>query len=133
MANEINLEKAKEVLDSGLEEAKELIQDPSKITDLLAQVEEKIKEVPVIGTGLANVPTMISLVKSYITKEYDAVSPKVIVSGVSALLYLVKKKDLIPGNIPILGQADDIAVIGVAMKVIEPELNAYKEWKESQA
>ena len=115
MANEFNLDKAKEVLDAGMNQAQELIQDPSKINDVLDQVQEKIKDIPVVGTDLANIPTMISMVKSYVTKEYTEVSPKVVAALVSALLYVLKGRDLIPDAIPILGQVDDVAVIAVAM------------------
>lgn len=132
MANEFNLDKAKEVLDSGMNQAQELINDPSKINELLAQVEAKIKEIPVVGTDLANVPVMIAMVKGYITKEYTAVSPKVVASLVSALLYFIKGKDLIPDNIPILGKVDDLAVIAVAMKLIAPEIEAFKQWQETK-
>jgi uncharacterized membrane protein YkvA (DUF1232 family) len=132
MADEFNVEKAKEVLEDGMNQAQELIQDPSKIKDLLAQVEEKIKEIPVIGTDLANLPEMVSMIRSYITKEYEA-SPKVIAAAVSALLYLVKRKDLIPDNIPILGRIDDIGVIAAAAKLCGPEIEAYKQWKENKA
>ncbi|MDO4520784.1 MAG: YkvA family protein [Erysipelotrichaceae bacterium] len=132
MADEFNVEKAKEVLEDGMNQAQELIQDPSKIKDLLAQVEEKIKEIPVIGTDLANLPEMVSMIRSYITKEYEA-SPKVVAAAVSALLYLVKRKDLIPDNIPILGRIDDIGVIAAAAKLCGPEIEAYKQWKENKA
>ncbi len=132
MADEFNVEKAKEVLEDGMNQAQELIQDPSKIKDLLGQVEEKIKEIPVIGTDLANLPEMVSMIRSYITKEYEA-SPKVIAAAVSALLYLVKRKDLIPDNIPILGRIDDIGVIAAAAKLCGPEIEAYKQWKENKA
>ena len=132
MENEFNLDKAKEVLDSGMEQAQELLQDPSQINDLLKTAEEKIREIPHVGEDIANVPAMLSMVKSYITKEYTAVSPKVVAAVVSALVYLLKRKDLIPDSIPLIGKVDDIAVMIVAMKVIEPEINAYKAWKETQ-
>ena len=132
MANEFNLDKAKEVLDSGMSQAQELINDPSKINELLESVQEKVKDIPYVGEDIANIPTMISMVKSYITKEYTKVSPKVIAALVSAFLYLIKGKDLIPDSIPLLGQVDDAAVIAVAMKLIAPEIEAYKQWKEAQ-
>jgi uncharacterized membrane protein YkvA (DUF1232 family) len=132
MANEFNLDKAKEVLDSGMSQAQELINDPSKINELLESVQEKVKDIPYVGEDIANIPTMISMVKSYITKEYTEVSPKVIAALVSAFLYLIKGKDLIPDSIPLLGQVDDAAVIAVAMKLIAPEIEAYKQWKEAQ-
>ncbi len=131
MANEFNLDKAKEVLDSGMSQAQELINDPSKINELLESVQEKVKDIPYVGEDIANIPTMISMVKSYITKEYTEVSPKVIAALVSAFLYLIKGKDLIPDSIPLLGQVDDAAVIAVAMKLIAPEIEAYKQWKEA--
>ena len=131
MANEFNLDKAKEVLDSGMSQAQELINDPSKINELLESVQEKVKDIPYVGEDIANIPTMISMVKSYITKEYTEVSPKVIAALVSAFLYLIKGKDLIHDSIPLLGQVDDAAVIAVAMKLIAPEIEAYKQWKEA--
>jgi uncharacterized membrane protein YkvA (DUF1232 family) len=132
MANEFNLDKAKEVLDAGMNQAQELIQDPSKINDVLDQVQEKIKDIPVVGTDLANIPTMISMVKSYVTKEYTEVSPKVVAALVSALLYVLKGRDLIPDAIPILGQVDDVAGIAVAMKLIAPEIEAFKQWQAAK-
>ena len=74
---------------------------------------------------------MISMIRSYITKEYTAVSPKVIATLVAAIIYLLKGKDLISDKIPVLGMTDDIAVLGVAMKIIEPELNAYRAWRDN--
>ena len=72
------------------------------------------------------------MVKSYITKEYSDVSPKVIATMVAAFLYLVKKKDIIPDNIPVLGMADDLAVLGLALKLSEPELAAFKDFRDGK-
>jgi uncharacterized membrane protein YkvA (DUF1232 family) len=30
----------------------------------------------------------------------------------------------------VIGMTDDIAVLGFALKLIEPELNAYKAWRD---
>ena len=51
---------------------------------------------------------------------------------VGAFLYVVKDKDLISDNIPIVGRADDIAVVGLALKFVEPEVKAYKAWREGR-
>ena len=130
MSDMISLDKAKELLESGIGEAQELIKNPSKVDDLLVQLEQKLSGVPVAGTTLAEVPLMISMVKSYITKEYAEVSPKVIATIVAAFLYLVKKKDLIPDNIPVVGKLDDIAVVALALKFVEPELKAFAQWRD---
>ena len=129
---DLNMEQAQELLDKGVEEAQEVIQNPSKVDELLLQLEEKLKEVPAIGNTLADLPLMISMVKAWIKKEYTEVSPKVIACLVGAIIYLLKKKDLISDSIPIVGIVDDIAVLGLALKLSEPELKAYAEWRDAK-
>ena len=128
----IALDKAKALLDGGIAEAQELIKEPSKVDDLLIQLENKLRDVPAIGETLSDLPLMISMVKGYITKEYTEVSPKVIVTMIAAFLYLIKKKDLIADNIPVIGIADDLGVLGLALKLSEPELNAYKAFRDGK-
>ena len=129
---EMNMEQARELLDKGVEEAEEVIQNPSKVDEILLQLEEKLKEVPAIGSTLADLPLMISMVKAWIQKDYTEVSPKVIACLVGAVIYLLKKKDLISDSIPIVGIVDDIAVLGLALKLSEPELKAYAEWRDGK-
>ncbi len=129
---EMNIEQAQELLDKGVEEAEEVIQNPSKVDEILLQLEAKLKEVPAIGSTLADLPLMISMVKAWIKKEYTEVSPKVIACLVGAVIYLLKKKDLISDSIPIVGIVDDIAVLGLALKLSEPELKAYAEWRDGK-
>ena len=128
---DIGLDQAKELLDKGIEEAKDIIQNPSKVDEILIQVEEKLKTVPAIGNTLADLPLMIAMVKAWIKREYTEVSPKVIACLVGAFLYLIKKKDLISDSIPLIGIADDLAVLGLALKLSEPELKAFSEWRAS--
>ncbi len=128
----LNLEQAQGFLNKGIKEAQELIGNPSQVDELLMQLEEKLKTVPTIGETLSDLPLMIAMVKAWITKEYTVVSPKVIGSLVGAVLYLLKKKDLIPDSIPLIGIADDLAVMGLALKLSEPELKAFSQWREEQ-
>ncbi len=129
---EFSMDKAKALLDGGISEAQELLQNPSKVDEVLSQFENKLKDVPAIGDTLADVPVMVSMVKGYITKEYTEVSPKVVATLVAAFLYLVKKKDLIPDNVPVIGIADDLAVLGLAIKLSEPELAAFKAFRDGK-
>ena len=48
-----------------------------------------------------------------------------------AFLYLIKKKDLIPDSIPVIGIADDVAVLGLALKLVEQDVQAYREWRDA--
>ena len=111
MAEDFNLDKAKEIIEGGIAQAQELINDPAKVDELIAQVQQQLQNLPdTFKTAAANVPLMIDMVKAYMTQEYTEVSPKVVASLVATFLYLLKGKDLIPDNVPVLGIADDLAV-----------------------
>ncbi|MBQ9047641.1 MAG: DUF1232 domain-containing protein [Solobacterium sp.] len=133
MSDLISADKAKEIIDNGMEEAQKLINDPAKVNELVGSLETRLKDIPVAGTALANIPTMASMVRDFATQEYTAVAPKVIASYAGAFLYLIKRKDLIPDNIPLVGYLDDAAVIIAALKFTEPDLKAYREWKATRS
>ena len=99
----------------------------------MEEVQAKVDKIPLLRDAIKDLPVMASMVKSYVTKEYTNVSPKVIATIVSAFIYLVKKKDFISDSIPLLGQLDDIAVIALALKFIEPELKEFLNWKNTAA
>ena len=130
---DFNMNQAQELLNKGISEAQDVIQNPSKVDELLMQLEDKLRSVPAIGETLADVPLMVAMVKAWVKKEYTVVSPKVIACLVGAMLYMLKKKDLIPDYIPVIGMADDLAVLGLALKMSEPELKAFSEWRAAQA
>ena len=130
---DFGFEKAQKALDKEIAEAKEYLENPSKIDEVLMQAEEKLKTVPVIGSTLSGLPLMISMIKAWITQEYTVVSPKVIACMVGAILYLIKRKDLISDSIPVVGYADDLAVMGLALKLCEKELQDFAEWRKAKA
>ena len=132
MSEVVNVEKAKEILENSTVQAKEVLNNPDEMKALLADVEAKMKELPVLGTVVSDLPVMVSLVGSYVTGEYKNISAKVILSVVGAFLYIVKRNDLIPDSIPVIGLLDDLAVVALALNVVKPELSAYTEWKNSQ-
>ncbi|MBQ9041347.1 MAG: DUF1232 domain-containing protein [Eggerthellaceae bacterium] len=133
MADRFNAEWAKGVIDENVQKAQAFVDNPEQINDLLAQLQEKLQGLPdTVTTAFNNVPLMAEMVKCYVTREYTEVSPKVIVSLVAAFIYLVKKNDIIPDNVPIVGLADDLAVATVAMAINEPELAAFAAWKEQR-
>ena len=126
----ISIEKARELLEGGIDRAKEILKSKEGVANLIRQVQEKVDETPLLGQAAADLPTVIDMVKSYVTKEYTVVSPKVVATAVSAFLYLVTKKDVIKDNIPVLGLLDDIAVIVLAINFIGPELREFEAWRE---
>ena len=132
MAVTIGMNQAKSLLQGGAAQAEKLLKDPSAVGELLQKFTEYLKKVPVIGESLSDIPTAVSMIGAYITGKYTEVSPKVIVSLLGAVIYLVMKEDLVPDSLPVIGLADDVAVLGLALKICEEELTAYKEWKSRE-
>lgn len=129
---QLDVEQVKQIIENGIAQAQELMSDPAKVEQLLKDLQQKVKELPsTAADALGTLPLMASMVKSYVTKEYADVSPKVVATVVSALIYLVKRNDIIDDTVPVLGLADDLAVVALALKVNEKELNAYQAWREA--
>ena len=133
MAEQFSADWARDVIESNVQKAETFMDNPEQIDELLGQLQEKLQGLPdSVENAFSNVPLMAQLVKSYITREYTAVSPKVVASLVGAFLYFVKKDDIIPDSVPLFGYADDLAVAAVALLVNEPELKAFADWQNSK-
>ena len=113
-----------DIINNLLADAYEYINNPSGLDQLLLTLEEKLRTVPEVGNTLSGLPVVIAMVKSWIKGEYE-VQPKVLATIIAAFLYFIKVKDIIPDNIPVVGVVDDVAVLMFALKVVEPEINAY--------
>ncbi len=131
MADMFNADQARETIEGGIAEAQELLSDPEQLNALFEQLQAEVAELPqTIADSFDNIPLMAQMVKSYVTQEYTEVSPKVVASLVAAFLYLVKKKDLIPDNIPVIGIIDDLGVIAAAVAINKAELEAFSAWQQ---
>lgn len=133
MSEKINVENVEELVKNVSAKAEDYLKNPEGLEALLVKMEEYLKTVPYVGESASRLPLMVSMIRSYITKEYQEVSPKVIASLVGLVIYLLKEKDLIPDRIPLIGKLDDIAAIVLVLKFNEAELQAYSAWRENKA
>ena len=111
--------------------AKILIESEQKMDEFLLKLEEELKTLPQ-GEKIANIPVFVSMIKSYIKKEYTAFPMNTIVSIVALLLYWVSPADIIPDKIPIWGKADDICALTIVLRGVEKDVVAYKAWKNGE-
>lgn len=123
--------KVSSALDARKKEAEELLRDPDKTEKFLQKVELHLKEIPKVGEWIADVPLLISMVRSYIRKEYKEPPLGIITCIVAALLYLVLPVDIIPDIIPIIGHIDDAAVVMFCMKQGHSDILKYVEWRDN--
>ena len=126
----IDEKQAKEELEKGYSKAEKLLENVDKTEEFLQRIEVRLKTIPRLGERLAMVPTMISLVRSYINKEYNEVPVGTILAIVSALIYFLSPADLIPDPIPFLGHLDDIKVFDICLGMAKPDLDEYQAWRE---
>lgn len=110
-------------------EAQHLLEDTDKLDVFLNKVECKFREIKGIGKELAKIPLLVQLVRSYIKKEYTDIPLASIVAITAALIYFLSPIDLIPDIIPGIGKVDDAAVLAIAIKVIETDIESYQQWR----
>ena len=112
-------------------EAEEVLQDENKMERLFQRLEKKLKAVPVAGTALAYIPLMMSLVRSYVKKEYTELPVGTMVSIVIALIYFLSPVDVIPDFIPGLGMIDDAAIVAGCLILVKGDLEDYRYWRKA--
>jgi len=129
MEEKFNERQAQETLVKGYSKAEEMLKDEDKTERFLQRLEKKMKVIPVAGDKLANVPIMVSLVRSYVKKEYTDIPIGSVIAIISALIYFVSPLDIVPDSIPVLGYFDDAAVVAACWKLVDSDVAEYVEWR----
>ena len=126
----INTEKAKEVLGEfadkiGEEDVKETLGKEDEIKKLF-------KRVRVLAKYCNDLCEIFELLRDRITGVYRETPWKTIAALTGALIYVLSPIDLIFDFIPGIGFLDDALVIGLAIKLAQPDLEKYRAWKTSR-
>ena len=133
MSNYITDEEAKKQLESGYDKAKDILNNSDKLEKFLQDLETKLKMIPKLGEELSKIPIMVSLVRSYVKKEYTKIPMGSVIAIVSALVYFVSPIDLIPDFIPVAGYSDDVAVILACWHYVKKDIEEYGRWREQNS
>lgn len=126
----INEVQAQKELEKGYDEAEKLINDKEKTEIFLERLEEKLKQIPKLGETLSMIPVLISLVRSFIKKEYNNIPIGSIIAIVSALIYFLAPVDLIPDTIIGAGYIDDAMVLKACLRLIHHDVQEYLVWRD---
>lgn len=130
MENKFTDEMLESQISKNTKEAEELLKDEDRMERFLERLERKLEKVPVVGKQLSNIPMLVSLVRSYIRKDYRDVPLGSIIAIVSALIYFLSPIDLLPDSIPVLGYVDDAAVFAFVWKMVADDIEEYRKWQE---
>lgn len=123
---------AEGIFNSQKEEAKTILKNKQKTEELVGKVWKlcnKLSNLPIIGEGFADVPWVCMLISDYVNGFYKEIPLATVITLTSAILYLVSPVDILPDALPLVGQLDDLVIIGLAFKAAQNDLNSYKEWK----
>ena len=130
MENTITPKKATVELTKGFDKAEKTLQNVDKLEKLLQRAEKCLKSLPKVGEKLSHIPSFISLVKSYIKKEYTAVPVGTIIAIISAITYVVSPVDLIPDLLPGVGHIDDAAIVAACLILVDEDVKEFLKWRK---
>lgn len=138
----MNNNKAKEQIEKRKNRAQQILGDKKEsrkfIKNLESKYQDKVKSKNpfFFGSKIKQlqeyIPLLISLIKSYINKEYTEIPYTTILSIVGALIYFFSPVDLIPDFILGLGYIDDAGVIMFCVGSIMSDLEKYRNWKTAR-
>jgi uncharacterized membrane protein YkvA (DUF1232 family) len=97
----------------------------AKVNQRAKDIEDKL---PRLKQFFEQAKIMLSLIKDYTAGRYRETPYWAIAAVALALLYVLNPADLFPDVIPGLGYLDDAAVIAFCLKLVEQDLEKYKQW-----
>lgn len=80
-----------------------------------------------------NLRTLSRLVRNYAKGRYKVVPWATLLKIIAALVYFVSPIDFIPDLLPIIGFADDIAVVLWVVKSCADDIEKFRAWEAAQA
>lgn len=102
------------------------------VLELLKSVLNKLNKdgkESILKTVSTKILTLIDLVKSVIKGDYKELETKNMILILAGFIYLISPIDIIPDFIPLLGFADDIALISFIFKAMAEEIEKFELWK----
>lgn len=115
----------------GLAEA--LIGNARQLTELVEQLQRVMQNATkALEDCAADLQTMGSMVTDYANGRYKEIPKETIVAVVAAIVYVVSPIDLIPDAIPVVGYADDAALVSFVLSHVHKDIESYRNWKNAQ-
>ncbi len=100
-----------------------------KVNARAQDIEDKL---PKLKQWMEQAKIMLAIAKDYWHGNYREV-PYWAISAISlALLYVLNPLDVIPDLVPGFGYLDDATVVAFCLKLLEKEIERYKEWTTTQ-
>lgn len=131
--NKLTKEKIKEQIDKFSEKAKQIIDNPEKVSAVLEKATalcDDLSQVRFIGKYFKDISLICSMLNDYICKRYTKVPMATVITLLAAVLYFVSPIDIIPDFLPLIGHLDDMIVFGFVTDAAKVDLKKYEKWKK---
>lgn len=103
--------------------------DIRRVHERAQDIEDKL---PKLRQWMGHAKLMLSLVVDYVKGRYREVPYWAISATALALLYVLNPVDILPDVLPGIGYLDDATVVAFCLKLMERELEKYRQWKEKR-
>ena len=123
-------QKYEEIIKDGAQNVTE--KDVEKVISKSEEIQRKFSSKGPLARFVEDGKLLIAIVKDYWSGRYRQVPYGAIASSAFTLLYVLNPFDLMPDVLPLIGQLDDVAVMGACLMLIENDLHKYKDWKQAQ-
>ncbi|MGG3987731.1 YkvA family protein [Bacillus smithii] len=113
--------------------AKEYLKDKRKAMKLIRRATIKAgKNKRRLRDVWSNLQLLLELAKAWSKGEYHQIPYRSMLSIFAAIVYFAVPTDAIPDVLLGFGLIDDAAVIGFTLKLVEKDLERFKQWKEKE-
>jgi uncharacterized membrane protein YkvA (DUF1232 family) len=106
--------------------------DVELVIDKSEEIKKKFNTRGPLGRFIEDGQLLIAIIKDYWSGAYRKIPYGMIGSIVITLIYVLNPFDLVPDMLPLIGQVDDVAVLGACLIMVEQDLHKYKDWKQAQ-
>ena len=96
------------------------------------ELKKLFKRVKVLAKYFNDLCEILELLRDRATGVYKETPWATIAALTGALIYVLSPIDLLLDIIPIIGFLDDAVVIGLAIKLAQPDLEKYRTWKAAR-
>ncbi|HFI0419791.1 TPA: YkvA family protein [Streptococcus suis] len=114
------------------ERAEALLSDQGKLEHFLQDIEKKLARLPFGGDKFSAIPGMISMVRSYVKREYTTLPKGAILATIGALIYFFSPLDALPDFLFGPGLLDDAFVLNACLKLVKSDVEDFRNWQASQ-
>jgi uncharacterized membrane protein YkvA (DUF1232 family) len=82
-----------------------------------------------LNDGIGQLQLLVRMVRSYASGEYRGIATSSLLKVVATLIYFVSPLDFIPDFLPVIGMADDLALLVWVFNSLDSEIQKFSDWE----